>query len=204
MYSRHVAGDAARVTRHHHVLQLDVTGTPQSWIGLEEAATQYASGGVAWEFGDEPIAILRGGLNVKSGLQSSLAIAPIIALKGASRINLFDVVPTVNKRRLLRRDRHTCAYCAGVFREDELEVEHIVPASHGGGYTWQNLVIACGGPSGCNLKKGARTPAQAGMPLVYLPYVPSRFEAFLLEGRNIRSDVHDWLAARLPRSSRLS
>ena len=41
------------------------------------------------------------------------------------------------------------------------------------------------------------------MPLVMLPYVPSRFEDFLLAGRNIRSDVHDWLAQRLPKESRL-
>ena len=46
--------------------------------------------------------------------------------------------------------------------------------------------------------------AEAGMPLMYLPYVPSRFEDFLLEGRHIRADVHEWLAARLPKGSRLS
>jgi len=43
----------------------------------------------------------------------------------------------------------------------------------------------------------------AGMPLTFLPYVPNRYEDFLLAGRNIRSDVHEWLAARLPRNSRL-
>lgn len=42
------------------------------------------------------------------------------------------------------------------------------------------------------------------MPLVYLPYVPSRFEDFLLEGRYIGADAHDWLAARLPKGSRLN
>ena len=42
------------------------------------------------------------------------------------------------------------------------------------------------------------------MPLVDLPYVPSRFEDFLLEGRNIRADVHEWLVARPPKGSRLS
>ena len=42
------------------------------------------------------------------------------------------------------------------------------------------------------------------MPLVYLPYVPSRFEDFLLEGRHIRADVHEWLASRLPKGSRLN
>jgi hypothetical protein len=63
-----------------------------------------------------------------------------------------------------------------------------------------NLVTAC---AACNARKADRTPDEAGMPLVYLPYVPSRFEAFLLEGRRIRADVHDWLAARLPKHSRL-
>jgi len=37
-----------------------------------------------------------------------------------------------------------------------------------------------------------------------LPYVPSRFEDFLLAGRHIRADVHGWLAARLPKGSRLN
>ena len=40
------------------------------------------------------------------------------------------------------------------------------------------------------------------MPLVYLPYVPSRYEDFLLRGRNVRADVHEWLSARLPKGSR--
>ena len=42
------------------------------------------------------------------------------------------------------------------------------------------------------------------MPPLYLPYVPSRFEDFLLAGRNIRADVDEWLAARLPKASRLN
>ncbi len=75
-----------------------------------------------------------------------------------------------------------------------------MPESRGGRATWMNLVAACGP---CNLAKADRTPEQAGMPLLYLPYVPSRFEAFLLEGRSIRADVHEWLAARLPKTSRL-
>lgn len=41
------------------------------------------------------------------------------------------------------------------------------------------------------------------MQLLYVPYVPSRFEDFLLQGRNIRADVHEWLASRLPPHSRL-
>lgn len=185
---------------HSHVLQLDIQGTPQAWISLEQAAVRYALGAVAWEEGNGPLAVLRGGFNSVAGRQSLLAVHPIIAVRGQSRVNLFDVAVGVGKHKLLRRDRHTCAYCGEVHAERDLQAEHIVPASRGGPYSWMNLVTAC---AWCNARKGARTPEEAGMPLLYLPYVPSRYEAFLLEGRRIRADVHEWLAARLPRHSRL-
>ena len=186
---------------HSHVLQLDIQGTPQAWISLEHAAVHVATGSVAWVDGSGPLATLRGGFNVVRGRQSVIDVFPIIALRGASKVNLFDVVPAFGKLKLFRRDRMTCAYCGQRFRERDLQCEHIVPESRGGGWTWMNLVTACGP---CNARKADRTPEEAGMPLLYLPYVPSRFEAFLLEGRHIRADVHEWLAARLPKGSRLS
>lgn len=182
------------------VLQLDLQGTPQSWMPLEQAAVHYASGAVAWDAGLEALATLRGGHNAATGRQSLLQIAPIIALRGVSRVNLFDVVPGLTKRRLLRRDRHTCAYCGDAFGEEVLQCEHIVPQSRGGATSWTNLVAAC---AGCNGYKADRLPEEAGMRLLYLPYVPSRYESFLLDGRNVRADVHEWLAKRLPRNSRL-
>lgn len=190
-----------RHQHHSHVLQLDIQGTPQAWISLEQAAIHVASGSVAWVDGDGPLATLRGGFNAARGAQSVIDVHPIIALRGASKVNLFDVVPAFAKLKLFRRDRMTCAYCGQRFHERELQCEHIVPESRGGRWAWMNLVTACGA---CNGRKADRTPEEAGMPLVYLPYVPSRFEDFLLEGRHIRADVHEWLAARLPKGSRLS
>lgn len=184
-----------------HVLQLDIQGTPQAWITLEQAATHYAAGHVVWEDGDSPLATLRGGHNVQLGRQSRITAWPIIALRGAARRDLFAITPHLSKAKLLRRDHHTCAYCGQGFAGSELQCEHIVPASRGGAWSWMNLVAAC---AACNQRKAARTPEEAGMPLVYLPYVPSRFESFLLEGRSIRADVHAWLAARLPKGSRLN
>jgi len=186
---------------HQHVLQLDIQGTPQAWITLEHAAIHYATGSVAWFEGSGPLRTLRGGWNVAAGRQSLIDVHPIIALTGASRINLFDVVPAFSKLKLFRRDRLTCAYCGQRFAERDLQCEHIVPESRGGSWSWMNLVSACGL---CNGRKADRTPEEARMPLLYLPYVPSRFEDFLLEGRNVRADVHDWLAARLPKGSRLN
>jgi hypothetical protein len=186
---------------HRHVLQLDIQGTPQAWISIEQAASHYATGSVAWEEGEGPLRTLRGGWNAVIGRQSLMDIHPIIALSGASRVNLFDVTPSISKTKLLRRDRMTCAYCGQCFHERDLQCEHILPESRGGPWSWMNLVTAC---AWCNGRKADRTPEEARMPLMYLPYVPSRFEDFLLAGRNIRADVHDWLAARLPKASRLS
>ncbi len=183
------------------VLQLDIQGTPQAWISVEQAVSHYATGSVAWEDGAGPLLTMRGGFNVARGVQSRIDVSPIIALHGCARLNLFDITPSFSKAKLLRRDRFTCAYCAQQFREQDLTCEHILPVSRGGLWKFENLVCAC---RECNHKKGARTPEEAGMPLVYLPYVPSRWEDFLLEGRNIRADVHDWLASRLPKGSRLN
>ena len=117
---------------HSHVLQLDIQGTPQAWISLEHAACHVAAGSVAWVEGDGPLRTLRGGFNVATGRQSRIDVYPIVALHGAARLNLFDVVPALTKARLLRRDRFTCAYCGEVFAERDMQCEHIVPASRGG------------------------------------------------------------------------
>ncbi|MBT2332316.1 HNH endonuclease [Variovorax paradoxus] len=183
------------------VLQLDIQGTPQAWISLEQAASHYATGSVVWEDGEGPLATMRGGFNVARGVQSRFDISPIIALKGCAKVNLFDHAPAFSRRKLFVRDRHTCAYCAQRFREADLTVEHILPESRGGAWDFMNCVSAC---RACNSLKAARTPEEAGMKLVYLPYVPSRWEDFLLEGRNVRADVHEWLTSRLPKGSRLN
>ncbi|WP_298705663.1 HNH endonuclease [uncultured Variovorax sp.] len=183
------------------VLQLDIQGTPQAWISLEQAASQYATNSVVWEDGAGPLATMRGGFNVARGVQSQIEISPIIALKGCAKVNLFDNVPSCTRRKLFARDRNVCAYCGQRFREQDLTCEHIIPESRGGEFSFMNLVSAC---KLCNSVKSARTPEEAGMPLIYLPYVPSLWEDFLLEGRNIRADVHIWLASRLPKDSRLN
>lgn len=186
---------------HRHVLQLDIQGTPQAWITTEQAAVCHAMDAVAWVDGAGPLRRLRGGWNVGTGRQSLIEVFPIVALHGVSRINLFDIAAAVTRRKLFRRDRGLCAYCGQHFGEPALQAEHIVPESRGGAWSWMNLVAAC---AACNGRKAARTPEEAHMPLLFLPYVPNRFEDFLLAGRNVRADVHQWLAARLAKGSRLS
>ncbi len=68
---------------------------------------------------------------------------------------------------VLVRDRHRCAYC----RRHASTVDHLLPQSRGGGWTWLNTVAACGS---CNGRKADRTPTEAGMRLLVVPYAPTR------------------------------
>jgi hypothetical protein len=152
-----------------------------------------------WTLGD-PIAVMRGGISRATGKQSIIELHSIVAVKGSARINLFDVVPSITKRKLYRRDRGLCAYCGERITENDAEAEHITPNSRGGKYTWMNLVISC---RPCNQRKGNRTPETANMSLLYAPYMPSLYEDMILKGRNILADQMDFLAANLPKNSRL-
>jgi hypothetical protein len=68
-------------------------------------------------------------------------------------------VPTIVQRELVaQRAQNRCEYCRSpvAYGVQSFECEHIVPVSHGGGTTLDNLAFACGG---CNRAKAARTAA---------------------------------------------
>ena len=71
-----------------------------------------------------------------------------------------------------------------------------MPLSHGGRDTWENVVAAC---FHCNSRKGGRTPQQAAMPLLAVPYRPSWIEHLILSNRNILADQMAFLKSQLPR-----
>ncbi len=100
---------------------------------------------------------------------------------------------------LFRRDRMICAYCGETFARGDLTRDHIVPRSKGGADTWTNCVTAC---LRCNQAKGARR-VDDFRPLLYVPYAPCRNEQFILSRRTILADQMDYLAAKLPKHSRV-
>jgi hypothetical protein len=184
----------------HDILALDIAGMPVRWIDFETAAGYYATNKVRWELGEQRT-VLHGGMNRGSGRQSLLELATIIAVDGP-RLRFRhteDRVP-LSRAMLFARDRLVCAYCGGSFPASQLEMEHVIPRSLGGSSIWQNLVSAC---RQCNQRKGNRTPEAARMPLLYVPYVPNRHEAFILANRRILSDQMSFLMAGVPRHSRL-
>ena len=71
---------------------------------------------------------------------------------------------------LFLRDEFCCQYCGS---KGDLTFDHVVPRSRGGVTSWENVVAAC---SPCNLKKGGRTPKQAGMPPIVQPIRPTNWQ----------------------------
>jgi len=94
----------------------------------------------------------------------------------------FDRLPRVevvfSRANLLIRDRYTCQYCGkSVKNPKDRTIDHILPRSRGGKTTWDNVVLCC---RKCNLKKGDRTPEEAGMKLLSKPRAP-RWESLIME-----------------------
>jgi hypothetical protein len=183
-----------------HILALDVAGAPHRWINVRAAALYYATDMIAWSIGTNEF-VLRGGVQRSTGIRSMIRASSIIAIKGKDFVvRNFAHTPMLTKEMLLARDRYLCAYCAQQFRFDQLDMEHIVPRSKGGADSWTNLVAAC---RACNNRKADRTPEAAGMKLHYVPYVPNRYEAFILSNRRILADQMEFLLQGVPRSSRI-
>ncbi len=181
------------------ILALDIAGTPRKWVTAQTAVTYYARGVVGYEFGDST-AEFRGGWQ-RCGKRSRIRVSSIIAVLGPEFVaGGFDRAPVLSNEKLFARDRRVCAYCGMQFRDRDLSRDHIVPVARGGLDTWMNLVTAC---HACNARKGSRRPEEAGMRLQYLPYVPSRWEDFILVNRHILADQMEYLLAKVPANSRL-
>ena len=177
------------------VLSLDACGRILDWITWREAAHLYARDAVAWTLGS-PCFVLRGGINRITGLQSRLDLHSIVASRGHARAGAMSPSPALNNAALFARDTHLCLYCGQEFSRWQLTRDHVVPRSQGGRDLWENVVSAC---LACNARKGGRTPAQAHMPLLAVPYRPSWVEHLILCNRNILADQMDFLRSHLPR-----
>jgi 5-methylcytosine-specific restriction endonuclease McrA len=93
-----------------------------------------------------------------------------------SRINIYT------------RDGDTCQYCGKQFSRGELNLDHVVPRSQGGRTSWENVVCSC---VRCNMRKGGRTPEQAGMHLMKKPVRPRWVPLF--RGATRKSTYREWL-----------
>ncbi|AJC45075.1 HNH endonuclease [Xanthomonas sacchari] len=182
------------------LLSLDAHGRVLDWINWQDAACLYARGAVAWTLG-EPCLHIHGGVCRASGERSVLELHPIIAARGHAHARALDPTPTLTNTALFARDAQLCLYCGQQFSRPQLTRDHVLPVSKGGRDIWENVVTAC---FHCNSRKGNRTPQQASMPLLAVPYRPSWIEHLILSNRNILADQMSFLKAQLPKRSKLS
>jgi len=184
------------------VLRTDVAGMPLEWIDFRDAVRLYYLGQVAYSCGT-PLFRVFGGTNARSQRQSAIEVNSIIATVGRSHdvAGLLDCyIPPLNNKTLFRRDSNVCLYCGLQFAVRDLTRDHVRPLSQAGGDAWTNVVTAC---RRCNNHKGGRTPEQAGMQLIAVPFTPTYAEYIYLKGRRVLADQMEFLLAHIPRTSPL-
>lgn len=85
-------------------------------------------------------------------------IPAVIRIKYVDTLHVKSKNPS--RKAILLRDGYTCVYCGRWLSHKNSTIDHVMPKSRGGKNTWENLVCSC---ESCNLKKGDRTPEEAGM-----------------------------------------
>ena len=124
-----------------------------------------------WSWQDAIKAVFLDRVNIVSSYEVSVRSSRF-AMRLPSVVSLKTYVkparnPAFTRFNVFLRDRFSCQYCGD--RED-LTFDHLVPRCKGGTTTWENVLTAC---SPCNLRKGSKTPREAGMAPMQLPYRPS-------------------------------
>jgi 5-methylcytosine-specific restriction endonuclease McrA len=184
------------------VLRTDVAGMPLEWVGYQDAVRLICLGQVSYSLG-RTVFRIRGGINARSGIRSLIEVRSIIASHGTHpHAHLFatSYTPPLSNKALFRRDQSLCLYCGDRFPNSMLSRDHVHPLSQGGADTWRNVVAAC---KRCNNFKAGRTPEQAGLQLLAIPFTPTHAEYVYLQGRRILADQMEFLLAHFPRNSQL-
>jgi 5-methylcytosine-specific restriction endonuclease McrA len=187
---------------NQQVLRTDASGMPLEWISYQQAVRLYHLDTVAYTCGS-PLFEIHGGINAITGKRSVIEVNSIIATRGDTKA-LFKAraryIPPLNNPALFKRDAHMCLYCGNQFKEKFLSRDHVTPVSHHGTDSWNNVVTAC---KRCNNHKAGRTPEQAGMELLAIPFTPTHAEYVYLQGKRVLADQMKFLLAHFPRTSPL-
>jgi 5-methylcytosine-specific restriction endonuclease McrA len=120
----------------------------------------------------------------------SIRLPSVLMVK--SYVNL-DTPAAYTRFNVLLFHGFRCAYCGPRFAAKDLTFDHVHPRSRGGPSNWMNTVSAC---RICNQIKGARTPAEAKMPLRIKPSHPTkaRLNSLGLRYMQEKESLHkDWV-----------
>ena len=113
----------------------------------------------------------------------------VLVLKDYAKIPFKTASLTRNN--VFKRDRYSCQYCGERLCSEMESIDHIVPRCRGGKHEWKNVVACC---KICNARKADRTPAEAGMPLLNEPVVPTKNSLVFSLSSRIRDYWKKWYA----------
>lgn len=171
---------------------LNADGTPLSMISARRAIMLHMRNTVF------PISFFK---KKMVGVSGSYAVPSIVALN--RYVNVVPAIPKLSLDKLMIRDNSACQYCGIQLNRLKATIDHIIPVSKCKGMqpnAWTNVTLCC---KTCNMKKGDRTPDEAGMTLRSKPFVPriSFFVKHAVQKILEQSDVEDksWLSQSLIR-----
>lgn len=181
------------------ILRTDVSGMPIEWVSFKDAVRFHFNSQIAYTCGAD-IMEIHGGINAKTDTRSIVNVNSIIATFGSNKTLVNNNESPLNNRTLFNRDNHICLYCGNKFSPINLSRDHVTPLFQGGKDLWVNVVSAC---KRCNNAKAGRTPEQANMELLAIPFTPTQAEYIFLQGKVILYDQMKFLKQHFPRKSPL-
>ncbi len=187
---------------NQQILRTDASGLPLEWVDFRVAVKLHLLGQIVYTLGHHLFDV-HGGLNAITRRRSVIPVHSIIATnshgKAYKRLS-NHFTPPLSNHTLFQRDGGMCLYCGEHFSRPRLSRDHVRPLSLGGQDDWNNVVTAC---VRCNNHKAGRTPEQAGMELLAIPFTPTHAEYVYLQGHNVLADQMSFLRTHFPRSSPL-
>lgn len=124
--------------------------------------------------------------------ESIRTVSRVIRVPRVLVLAAFEKLPRMRARfsrhNIYLRDDDTCQYCGQRLKRTQLNLDHVIPRSQGGRTCWENVVCSC---IACNLRKGGRTPAQAGMALLRPPARPKWTPLF--KGQGKWQEYREWV-----------
>jgi len=182
---------------HPLTLAIDAGSLPRRWITFKDVAYYHAKELIEWSMGENEYEI-KGGRQADTGLRSIITIPSIVKVTGLMEGKIdgkkYNRTPHITSIGVIRRDHSFCAYCGNKFYEKYMTVDHILPKSRGGENTWTNCIASC---YKCNLRKDNKTPEEANMELLFIPYAPDKAEHLILMNKRIYSDQMDFLKGHI-------
>jgi 5-methylcytosine-specific restriction endonuclease McrA len=118
------------------------------------------------------VEVIRESERIVRTVSQSFRVPAIVRLVKFIRTIYRREVP-LSRKNIITRDGCMCQYCGAEHPPSELTIDHVVPRVQGGEDRWTNMVTSC---RSCNMRKGGRTPRQAGMRLIRQPFKPTVME----------------------------